>query len=118
MTPLLTKYALTALIIVAVSEIAKRNDKWGALISALPLVTLIVMIWLHLENQGDQKIANHALYTFWYVLPTLPMFLLMPRLMTRGVNFWLAILLCALLTVLCFTITAVIARRFGVELLP
>ena len=118
MFPLIIKYAVTSLVIVAVSEIAKRSDKLGALLSSLPFVTIMVMIWLHLERQGSQKIGSHAYYTFWYVLPTLPMFLLMPRLMTRGVNFWVALVLCAVLTFVCFWLTAQVARRFGVNLMP
>ncbi len=118
MFPLILKYAVTSLVIVGVSEISKRNDKLGALVSSLPFVTIMVMIWLHLERQGSQKIGSHAYYTFWYVLPTLPMFLLMPRLMTRGTNFWVALVLCAALTFLCFGLTALVARRFGVNLMP
>lgn len=95
MITIIAKYALTALIIVLVSEVAKRSDKVGALISSLPFVTILAMIWLYVEKQGSQKIGNHAYYTFWYVLPTLPMFLVMPWLMTKGVNFWIALLLCA-----------------------
>jgi hypothetical protein len=114
----LTKYAVTAFVIVVVSEIAKRSDKMGALISSLPFVTIMVMIWLYVEKQGSQKIGNHAYYTFWYVIPTLPMFLIMPRLMTKGCNFWLALGICAFVTVGCFILTALIARRFGVDLIP
>jgi hypothetical protein len=115
---LIAKYAFTALVIVIVSEVAKRSDRLGALISSLPFVTVLVMIWLYLENQGREKIAGHAYYTFWYVLPTLPMFLLMPWLLHRGTGFWLSLLLCALLTFACFVLTAVVARRFGVNLFP
>ena len=115
---LIMKYAVTALVIVVVSEIAKRSDKLGALIASLPFVTIMVMIWLHLENQGGRKIASHAYYTFWYVLPTLPMFLLMPWLMSKGTGFWLALLLCAALTFVCFVLTALTAKKFGVNLLP
>ena len=85
---LIVKYAVTALVIVVVSEVAKRSDRAGALIASLPLVTVIAMIWLHVEKQPETKIANHAYYTFWYVLPTLPMFLLMPWMMNRAVSFW------------------------------
>src|SRR3954467_13886252 len=95
------KYAVTALIIVAVSEIAKRSDRVGALISSLPLVTVLVMIWLHLERQGTAKISNHAYYTFWYVLPTMPMFLLMPWMLTRGIGFWTSLLAGCSLTIAC-----------------
>ena len=62
---LLTKFAVSAAVIVAVSEIAKRSDKAGALIASLPLVTLLALVWLHVEGQPQEKVANHAWYTFW-----------------------------------------------------
>jgi hypothetical protein len=118
MLMLVIKYAVTASVIVLVSEVAKRSDKLGALISSLPFVTILVMIWLHVERQGCQKIGNHAYYTFWYVLPTLPMFLVMPWLMDKGVNFWLALAICAAVTMICFAATALLAKRFDVNLMP
>lgn len=75
---ILTKYFITAAIVVLASELAKRSDKLGALVAAMPLVTLLTLIWLYVENQPTLKIANHARYTFWYVIPTLPMFLIFP----------------------------------------
>ena len=115
---IVTKYAVTALIVVLVSEIAKRSDKLGALIASLPLVTVMVMIWLYLENQGTDKVARHAYYTFWYVIPTLPMFLLTPALLYRGFNFWIALAAGLALTALLFVVTALIARQLGVDLAP
>lgn len=115
---LITKYAVTAFIIVLVSELAKRSDKLGALVSSLPFVTIMVMVWLHLEKQGTTKLANHAFYTFWYVIPTMPMFLLMPWLLHRGTGFWAALAWSAALTFVCFVLTALVAKRFGVELMP
>lgn len=72
---LIVKYALTAGIIVLVSEVAKRSDRIGGLLAALPLVSVLVLIWMKLEGQTQAKIASHTWYTFWYVFPTLPMFL-------------------------------------------
>ena len=118
MTFLITKYAITAFIIVLVSEVAKRTDKLGALIASLPFVTIIAMIWLHYEKQSTEKIANHAYYTFWYVIPTLPMFLLMPYLLHKGTGFWPSLGASAVLTVVCFVLTAVVMKRFGVDLIP
>lgn len=118
MLMLVIKYAVTASVIVLVSEVAKRSDKLGALISSLPFVTIMVMIWLHVERQGSQKIGNHAYYTFWYVLPTLPMFLVMPWLMAKGVNFWLALGICAAVTMVGFAVTALLVKRLGVNLMP
>jgi len=118
MSLLITKYAITAFIIVVVSEVAKRSGQAGALIASLPLVTVMVMTWLHVEGAGGDRIADHAWYTFWYVLPTLPMFLVMPWLMQRGMSYWFALLIGVAVTLAAFVATAVFARRFGVDLLP
>lgn len=113
---LVTKYLITAAVVVLVSEFAKRSDRLGGLIAALPLVTVLALIWLQVEKQPTEKIANHAWYTFWYVLPTLPMFLVFPVLLPR-LGFWPTLLACVLLTVICFALFALLVRRFGVDLL-
>ena len=118
MLMLITKYAVTSFIIVIVSEVAKRSDRLGALIASLPLVTVMVMIWLHVEKQPGEKIANHAYYTFWYVLPTLPMFLLMPWMLRKGIGFWPALGAGCALTIGCFALAAVVLKRFGIGLMP
>lgn len=115
MTWIITKYAITAALIVLISEVAKRSDKLGALIAALPLVTVLAMIWLHLDQQPAEKISNHAWYTFWYVLPTLPMFLVFPFLHQRW-GFWLALGTSAIITVSCFAALSGLLRRFGIVL--
>ena len=102
---ILIKYLLTAAVVVAVSEIAKRSDRAGGFIAALPLITLLSLIWLHVEHQSTAKIANHAWYTFWYVLPTLPMFLAFPALLPR-LGFWPTMLACVGITVICFGVFA------------
>jgi len=114
---LITKYLITAAVVVVVSEVAKRNDRMGGFIAALPLVTVLALVWLYVEKQPQEKIANHAWYTFWYVVPTLPMFLLFPVFLPRF-GFWLTLLASAILTTACFAITAVAVRPFGVQLLP
>lgn len=116
MSWLITKYLLTAGIVVLVSEIAKRSDKLGGLVAALPLVTILALIWLYVEDQPTSKIANHAWYTFWYVVPTLPMFLVFPVLLPR-IGFWPTLLACVILTLVCFGIWALVLRRVGIELL-
>lgn len=117
MSWLITKYLTTAAIVVLVSEIAKRSDKLGALIAALPLVTILAMIWLHLETHSAEKVANHAFYTFWYVLPTLPMFLAFPLLLPR-LGFWPTLIASAVLTLACFGLLHGVLRIFGIELAP
>jgi hypothetical protein len=113
---IITKYLITAAIVVGVSELAKRSDRLGALLASLPLVTLLALIWLYVEKQPAEKITNHAWYTFWYVVPTLPMFLVFPRLFVRF-GFWPALGLSAVLTIVCFGVFALAVKPFGIRLL-
>jgi hypothetical protein len=112
----ITKYLITAGLVVAISEFAKRSDKLGALVAALPMVTVLTLIWLHVEKQAPSKVANHAWYTFWYVVPTLPMFLAFPALLGR-LGFWPALAVCVVLTVVCFVVFASVVKRFGIMLM-
>lgn len=113
---LIFKYLVTAGVVVAVSEFAKRSDRLGGLIAALPMVTVLALIWLYVERQPQEKIANHAWFTFWYVVPTLPMFLVFPWLLPRF-GFWPTLGVSVLLTIACFVLFAMCVRRFGIELL-
>jgi hypothetical protein len=113
---LATKYLITAALVVLISELAKHSGRLGAAVAALPLVTVLTLVWLHLEQQPEEKLAQHAGYTFWYVLPTLPMFLLFPWLLEQW-GFWPALGACALVTAACFLAFAWALQPFGVRLL-
>lgn len=113
---IITKYAITAFMVVMISEVAKRSDKLGGVVAALPLVTVLTLIWLWAEGQGESKISNHAWYTFWYVVPTLPMFLLFPYLLPR-IGFWPTMGASVVVTMASFVLFALVVRRFGIELM-
>jgi uncharacterized membrane protein (GlpM family) len=113
---LIMKYLITAGVVVLVSEFAKRSDKLGGLVAALPLVTVLTLIWLYVEQQPVSKIANHAYYTFWYVIPTLPMFLLFPYLLPRF-GFFISLAGCVVFTMLAFWGFATVMKQFGIALL-
>ena len=112
---LVTKYLVTAALVVLVSEVAKRSDRLGALLVALPLVTILSLLWLHFETANREKLAAHAWYTFWYVVPTLPMFLAFPALLQRF-GFWGALGASAALTLVCFWAFARVVKPFGIGL--
>jgi hypothetical protein len=115
MTYLLIKALLSALIIVAVSEIARRSAGLGALVASLPLISVLGMIWLWRDTGDPVRMAAHAQATFWYVLPSLPMFLLIPLLLRRGIDFWPALLAGCVLTVLLYVAMTAILSRFGIN---
>ncbi len=116
MNLLITKYLVSAALVVLVSELAKRHEKIGALISAMPLIAVLTLIWLYVEKQPTERLASYASYTFWYVIPTLPMFLVFPALLERF-SFWLAMLGGMVVAAICFAALAVVVRRFGILLL-
>lgn len=109
MSWLIAKYLITAGMVVLISELAKRNDNLGALVAALPLVSILTLIWLYVESQPTVNIANHARLTFWYVLPTLPMFLAFSWLLTR-IGFWGALFAGIVITALCFGLLSLLWR--------
>ena len=116
--PIIVKYLITALLVVVISEVAKHSGKIGALIASLPLVTVLTLIWLYVDKAPTEKLHSHAYYTFWYVIPTLPMFLVMPWLFDQGWSFWPNLLVNIAMTLVLFAIFAAIMKNFGVDLLP
>lgn len=113
---LILKALLSGVIVMAVSEIARRSPTFGALVASLPLVSLLAIIWLWRDTADTVRIANHAEATFWYVIPSLPMFLVFPYLLRHGTAFWWAIVAACVLTVALYFLTIVVAARFGVRL--
>ena len=99
------KVLISALIIVLVSEISKRLPSLGALIASLPLVSVLGMIWLWFETQDNKLLAEHSMATFWFVIPSLPMFVLIPVLLQRGMAFGWALGVGCVCTVLLYLLT-------------
>ena len=110
------KIIVTALVIVIVSEVSKRLPLLGSLIASLPLVSVLGMIWIFQESKDTQKLITHAEGTFWYVLPSLPMFFLMPWMMRKGVSFYWSLTAGILLTVILYVIMTKILARMGFNL--
>lgn len=112
------KLLLSAAVIVIVTRVQEFSDRLSALLIALPLTSLLAMVWMHGGGQPPQRIANHAESTFWFVLPTLPMFLILPWMLRHGWGFWAALVVNCLLTIGFFWVTVVLLRRFGIDLMP
>lgn len=116
MSWLLVKAVLSAAIVVAVSEIAQRSPAFGALVASLPLVSVLGMIWLWRDTGDAARLADHAEATFWYVLPSLPMFLLVPAMLRAGIGFWPSLGAGVALTSSLYLAMVVILARFGIRL--
>lgn len=111
------KIFLSALLIVAISEIAKRSTGFAALVAALPLTSLLAFVWLHLEDSPPERIAELSGQIFWLVLPSLVLFLLLPLLLRHGVSFWLSLGLSVAATAGCYLAALPLLRRMGLAAL-
>ena len=85
------KIAVTSVIIVAISEIAKRSSIWAAALASVPLTSLLAFVWLYAETGDTERVAALSQSIFWLVIPSLPMFLLLPLLLRSGNNFWISL---------------------------
>ena len=112
----LTKVLFTSLFIVSVTEIAKRSDKLGGLVAALPLTTILIILWMYFEGFSNDKISKHMLYTAFFVIPTLPMFLIFPLLIAKF-NFIGAVVIGMALTITLLIATDRLLRYCGTVLL-
>jgi hypothetical protein len=110
------KWALSGVIIAVVSEVARRSPAFGALIVSLPLVSLLGILWLWRDTGDAERIASHAESTFWYVLPSLPMFLVLPAMLRAGVGFWSSIGVSCVLTIILYFATVWALAKFGINL--
>jgi len=108
------KIVVSALLIVTISELAKRNSGFAALVASLPLTSLLAIIWLRVEGSQIAQIAQLSQQIFWLVLPSLVFFLILPLLLRHGMMFWLSLGLSSALTILCYFLMILLLRRFGV----
>ena len=110
------KVFISALLIVGISEIAKRSSGLAALLAALPLTSLLAFVWLHLEATPPGDIADLSIQIFWLVIPSLLLFLLLPLMLRHGWNFWLSLALSMLATAGFYLTLLPLLRRMGVQL--
>ena len=110
------KAALSGLIVAAVSEIARRSPGWGGLLASLPLTSLLAMLWLWRDSHDGERVAELAGSAFWFILPSLPMFLVLPWLVRSGLGFWLSLALAVAATLALYAAWFWAAPRIGIKL--
>jgi len=115
MTYLLIKAALSGVIVMIVSEVARLYPGVGGLIASLPLVSILAILWLWKDTSDLDRVAVHAEATFWFVLPSLPMFLIFPAMLRANIGFWLALILSCVLTMALYALTIWLLPRLGIN---
>ncbi|MPV86256.1 DUF3147 family protein [Ostreibacterium oceani] len=110
------KIVITAVLVVLISEIAKRSTLIGAILASVPLTSVLAMLWLYIDTEDKAKISEFSSSVFWLVLPSLALFIALPLLLDKGVNFYLSLIISIGITALCYWLMVVMLRHFGVVL--
>jgi hypothetical protein len=108
------KALLTGILVIAISEVAKRSTVLGAIIASIPLTSVLAIVWLYAETGDGEKIAALSTSILWFVLPSLVLFIALPLMLRSGMNFWLSLALSLGCTTLAYLATLAIKARFGV----
>ena len=110
------KAILSGILVAAISTIAKRYPGWGGLVASLPLVSVLSMIWLYGETRDAESVARLSLGAFWFFLPSIPMFLVIPALLRSGMSFAVTMFLACAITILLYAAMSWVAPRVGIVL--
>jgi len=113
---LFIKAALSGILVAAISEVARRYPGWGGLLASLPLTSLLAMIWLYRDTADSERVAALAGSTFWFILPSLPLFLALPQLLRSGVGFWTALAIAVAGTLALYALFFWGAPKLGIKL--
>jgi hypothetical protein len=108
------KIVVSALLILAISEIAKRHSGFAALVASLPITSLLAFIWLHLESTPSGRIADLSMQIFWLVIPSLILFLIFSFMLRQGIGFWASLAISVAATACSYLAFMPLLRRFGV----
>jgi hypothetical protein len=109
------KILLTAAVVVAVAEIAKRSTFWGAAVASLPLTSLLAFVWLYLDTGNSQRVADLSQGVFWLVLPSLTLFVVLPLLLRAELGFWLSLGTACVATTTAYFVMVWCLGRFGIH---
>ncbi|MFA6141102.1 MAG: DUF3147 family protein [Hyphomicrobium sp.] len=110
------KIAVTAVLVVAISEVAKRSSLLGAVLASIPLTSVLAMVWLYADTGDAEKVAELAIGIFWLVLPSLALFIALPLLLRAGWDFAPSLAAASALTVACYFLMLAILKRFGIAI--
>lgn len=116
MTYYVIKIVVTTILIVAISEIARRSSFFGGLLASVPLISVLAILWLYIDTKDVEKVSALALSVFWLVMPSLALFVALPVLLRSGVDFYASMLLSIAITVACYWIMVMVLHYFGIKL--
>ena len=113
---LLVKAGISGLLVAIISEVARRQPGWGGLLASLPLTSILAMIWLWRDTGDSERVAALSGSTIWFILPSVPLFIVIPGLLRSGIGFWAAMAIAVAVTLALYAGMFALAPRLGIKL--
>ena len=108
------KFFISALLIVAISEISKRYSLVAGILASLPIISVLAMIWLYIDTSSVEKVSKLSTSIFWMVLPSLSLFIMLPVFLKNKVSFYPALIISALVMVFLYYVMILVLKKLGI----
>lgn len=110
------KIIVSAVLLVAISEISKRSSFAGGILASIPLMSVLAMVWMYFDNKSIDGIAELSTSIFWLVIPSLALFISLPILLKKGFSFFPSLGISIAVTVVCYYLMIMVLGKFGIKL--
>lgn len=108
------KLVVTTLLIVLISEIAKRNSLAGAMLAAIPLVSILAMIWMYIDTNDSKSAVEFSQSIVWLIAPSMTLFISFPLLIRKGLSFYFSLTLSVIFTIIAYYSVLFVLNKLGV----
>ena len=110
------KAAFSGFVVALVTVVAKRYPGWGGLIASLPLTSHLALSLLYVDTGDPARVRELSTSIALFILPSLPLFFVLPGLMRGGVAFWPALGISIALTLALYAAFFQVLPRLGFKL--
>ena len=112
----ITKLLITTILIVLISEIAKRSSLMGALLAAIPLVSILAMTWMYVDTNETRTAVEFSNRIVWLIAPSMTLFIVFPLLIKKGLSFYPSMFVSVALTVFAYYSVVFVLGKLGIKL--
>lgn len=113
---LIFKFTLTAVLVVAISEVGKRSLLLGGLLASIPLTSLLALAWLQAETGHREQVAELSTSIMWLLPPSLIFLAVLPMLLRTELPAWAAFTAAVLLTGAGYWVYIHVLGLFGIRI--
>jgi uncharacterized membrane protein (GlpM family) len=112
----LFKILFTAIIVVVISEIAKKSTLIAGIVASIPLTSLLAFVWLHFDTQDIESIRDLSRNILLMIPPSLTFFISLYFIVGWNMSFYLSIFISIILTAIVYWLYFYILSFLGIYL--